>query len=66
MKLKEEDNVFGGEDKLKAAPHEPNRKKQRKFFRREWEPWELMMGGFVREKGYFSVSVSRAFPVQNP
>ena len=35
MKLKEEDNVFGGEDKLKAAPHEPNRKKQRKFFRRE-------------------------------
>lgn len=65
MKLKEEDNVFGGEGKLKVEPHESNRKKQRKCFRGQGEPWELMMGGFVREKGYFSVSVSRAFPVQN-
>ena len=64
MKLKEEDTVFGGEDKLKVEPHESNRKTQRKFFRRQGGPWELMMGGFAREKGYFLISASRAFPVQ--
>ena len=56
--------MFGGEDKLKVEPHESNRKKQRKFFRRQGEPWELMMGGFAREKGCFLISASRAFPVQ--
>lgn len=51
MKLKEEDNVFGGEGKLKVEPHESNRKKQRKCFRGQGEPWELMMGRICKGEG---------------